>query len=71
MEIEKVFKKTGYMSIITSIVLGILGFVMFIYSKATLKIITYAIAGILIFLGILKVIGYLADKKEMNILITI
>lgn len=70
MEIEKVFKKTGYMSIITSIVLGILGFVMFIYSKATLKIITYAIAGILIFLGILKVIGYLADK-EMNILITI
>lgn len=39
MEIEKVLKKTGYTSIITSIILGILGFIMFIYSKTTLKII--------------------------------
>ncbi len=64
MEIEKVLKKTGYTSIITSIILGILGFIMFIYSKTTLKIITYAIAGMLIFLGIIKVIGYLRDKNR-------
>ncbi len=64
MEIEKVLKKTGYTSIITSIILGVLGFVMFIYSKTTLKIITYAIAGILIFVGFIKVIGYIIDKNK-------
>lgn len=64
MEIEKVLKKTGYTSVITSIVLGILGFIMFIYSKTTLKIITYAIAGLLIFVGFTKVIGYIIDKNK-------
>lgn len=64
MEIEKVLKKTGYTSIITSIILGILGLVMFIYSKTTLKIITYAIAGILILVGLIKIIGYIIDKNK-------
>ena len=43
MDIEKVLKKTGYTSIITSLVLGILGLVMFMYSEATLKIIAYVL----------------------------
>ena len=39
MEIGKVLKKTGYTSIITSIILGVLGLVMFLYAEATMKVI--------------------------------
>ncbi|MGN1329861.1 MAG: DUF308 domain-containing protein [Clostridia bacterium] len=66
MEIEKVFKKTGYTSIITSILLGILGLIMFLYADTTLKIITYILGGTLILVGIIKVIGYFSDKGSYD-----
>lgn len=64
MEIEKVLKKTGYTAVITSVILGMIGFIMFIYSKTTLKLITYAIAGLLILVGFIKIIGYIVDKNK-------
>ncbi len=66
MDIEKIFKKTGYTSIITSIILGILGLIMFLYSEATMKIITNILGIILILTGILKIIGYLKEKGEYD-----
>ena len=56
MEIGKVLKKTGYTSIITSIVLGVLGLVMFLYAEATLKIIACLLGAILIITGIVKIV---------------
>ena len=52
MEIGKVLKKTGYTSIITSIILGVLGLVMFLYSEATMKVIACVLGVILIITGI-------------------
>ena len=52
MDIEKVLKKTGYTSIITSLVLGVLGLVMFMYSEATLKIIAYVLGSIFFFINV-------------------
>lgn len=66
MEIEKVFKKTGYTSIITSILLGILGLIMFLYAETTLKIITYILGTTLILAGIIKTIGYFSDKGSYD-----
>ena len=65
--IEKVLKKTGYTSIITSLVLGILGLVMFMYSEATLKIIAYVLGAILMLTGIIKIIGYFTEKGSYDL----
>ena len=67
MDIEKVLKKTGYTSIITSLVLGILGLVMFMYSEATLKIIAYVLGAILMLTGIIKIIGYFTQKGSYDL----
>ena len=67
MDIEKVLKKTGYTSIITSLILGILGLVMFMYSEATLKIIAYVLGAILMLTGIIKIIGYFTEKGSYDL----
>ena len=67
MDIEKVLKKTRYTSIITSLVLGILGLVMFMYSEATLKIIAYVLGAILMLTGIIKIIGYFTEKGSYDL----
>ncbi len=67
MEIGKVLKKTGYTSIITSIVLGVLGLVMFLYAEATLKIIACVLGAILIITGIVKIVGYFTEKGSYDL----
>lgn len=67
MEIEKVLKKTGYTSIITSIILGVLGLVMFLYAEATIKVIACILGAILIITGIIKIIGYFTEKGSYDL----
>lgn len=62
MKFEKVIKKAGYTSIISSLVLAIIGAVMFIYSDATLKLISYVLGGLLLLTGVIKTIEYITNK---------
>lgn len=67
MDLGKIIKKTGYTSIVTSVVLAILGAVMFLYSEATLTIIAYAIGIFLLVTGVLKIISYVVQKGSYDL----
>lgn len=67
MDIKKIIKKTGYTSILTSIILAIIGLIMFMYSETTLKIIAYAIGIFLIITGIVKIITYGIQKGGQDL----
>lgn len=67
MEIGKILKKTGYTSIVTSIILGALGLVMFLYAESTLKVIACILGTILIITGAVKIIGYFTEKGSYDL----
>lgn len=67
MEMGKILKKTGYTSIVTSIILGALGLVMFLYAESTLKVIACILGTILIITGVVKIIGYFTEKGSYDL----
>lgn len=67
MDIKRIIKKSGYTSILTSIILAILGAIMFLYSETTLKIMAYAIGIFLILTGIVKIITYGIQKGSQDL----
>lgn len=59
--------KKDSMSIIASILLLILGVILISNPGGVVKFITYILGGIIIIIGITKIISYLRIKKSMNI----
>lgn len=67
MDLKKILKKAGYTSIITSIVLAIIGAVMFLYSEATIKVISYGLGAFLMVTGVVKIIDYIIQKGSYDL----
>ena len=59
---EQFFKKMGWTSIITSLGFAILGLVIAYNPNTTFQIISYALGGILIAYGVIKILEYLRIK---------
>ena len=60
---EKLMKKFFRSSIITSVVLLVLGLLLFFQSEATIVVISYVIGGILVALGVLAIIKFIQGKS--------
>lgn len=65
--IEKIFKKTGWLSILTSIIFAILGGILIWKPVETVRIISYILGTIFIVIGIAKTINYFLSKGKYEI----
>lgn len=63
---EKVLKKTGWTSVITSVIFVILGIILIAKPDVTIKIISYILGGIFIFMGLMKMVDYFASKGNYD-----
>lgn len=64
--IEKIFKKTGWASILTSVVFAILGLILAFYPGTTLKVISCILGIIFIVIGIFKLVNYFLAKGKYD-----
>lgn len=65
--IEKIFKKTGWVSILESIIFAVLGVIMIWKPEETLKTISYILGIIFIVVGIVKIINYFISKGKYDL----
>ena len=61
------FKKTGTISIITSIAFGVLGLILMINPQTVLSIIFYLIGALFLVAGALKLIAYFANRGKYDL----
>ena len=66
--IEKILKKTGWSSLITSVIFAIIGSILIAKPEGTVKIASYIIGIIFIFAGIYKIFNYLREKENTELL---
>lgn len=64
--IEKIFKKSGWISLFKSIIFVILGLILIFKPEETVQAIAYALGGIFILAGIYKIINYYLSKGKYN-----
>lgn len=64
--IEKIFKKTGWISILESIVFAIIGIILICNPEGTIKLISYTLGAIFIIIGIFKIINYASAKGKYS-----
>jgi len=64
--IEKIFKKTGWISILQSIIFAILGAIIIWKPEGTIKTISYILGIIFILIGIIKIINYFFAKGKYD-----
>ena len=64
--IEKIFKKSGWLSIIESIIFAVLGLILIWHPEETVRVISYIIGIAFIALGIYKVINYISSKGKYD-----
>ena len=64
---EQFFKKMGWTSIITSLAFTVLGIIIAYNPNTTFQVISYILGGILIAIGIFKVIGYFKSKGSYDL----
>lgn len=65
--IEKIFKKTGWISILTSIIFAVLGGILIWKPNETIKVISYILGSIFIIIGIAKTINYFLSKGKYEL----
>lgn len=63
---EEFLKKTGWTSIITSIITAIIGVVIIANPLVTMKIIAYALGAVFIVFGIIKLVSYFVAKGSYD-----
>lgn len=61
-QVRKAVKSAGIMSLIESLLLGILGVIVVLNPDATMAVISYIVGGFLIVFGVYKIINYFAVK---------
>lgn len=64
---EKFLKKTGWTSVITSIVFAVIGIILITNPESTIKVISYILGGIFIAIGIVKIISYFNTKGSSDL----
>ncbi len=64
--IEKIFKKTGWISILESIIFAILGIIVIWKPEGTVKAISYILGVIFVVVGIGKIINYFSSKGKYD-----
>ena len=64
--IKKIFKKSGWISILESVIFLILGFILICFPEGSVNFITTVLAIIFIIIGIFKVINYIASKGNSD-----
>lgn len=64
--IQKIFKKTGWISICESLVFAILGVILIWKPTETVKVISYALGIIFILIGIFKMVNYFLSKGKYD-----
>lgn len=64
--IEKIFKKSGWISIIESLIFAILGIILVCQPEGTVKVIACILGSIFILVGIYKIINYFLSKGRYN-----
>ena len=62
--LQKILKKSGYASIVESIIFAILGIVLIIKPEETVKLISYILGAGFIIVGIYKIINYIQMKGK-------
>lgn len=65
--IQKIFKKTGWISILISAIFAILGIILIWKPIETIKIISYILGTIFIVIGISKIISSITEKGKFDI----
>lgn len=65
--LEKAFKKTGFMSILTSVIFLIIGGVLIWKPEETIKISAYILGVIFIIIGICKIANYILSNGKYNL----
>ena len=68
--IEKIFKKSGLISILESLIIALLGIILIIEPEGTLKFITCSLGVIFILAGLYKIINYFLSKGKYNFYIS-
>lgn len=64
--IKKIFEKSGWISILESIIFAILGMILIANPEGTVKFISYVLGIIFIAVGIYKTCNYLASKGQYD-----
>lgn len=64
--IEKIFKKSGLISILESLIIALLGIILIIEPEGTLEFITCSLGVIFILAGLYKIINYFLSKCKYN-----
>lgn len=62
----KIMKKTGWGSLLTSIIFAILGIVLIVNPQGTLKVVAYVFGAIFMLIGIYKIISYFVAKGKYD-----
>ncbi len=63
---RKIIKKTGWGSLITSIIFALLGIVLIVNPEGTIRTVAYTLGTIFILIGIYKIINYVRNKGEYS-----
>ena len=64
--IEKIFKKSGWISILESLIIAALGVILICKPEGTVKVIACILGSIFILAGIYKIINYISSKGRYN-----
>lgn len=65
--LEKFLKKTGWSSLISSIIFAILGIILIAKPEETVKLVSYILGGIFVLIGIIRIINYVVTKGKYDI----
>lgn len=65
--IQKILKKTGYISILESIIFAVLGIILIAKPEQTVKVISYILGACFILVGIYKIINYIQMKGKNDL----
>ncbi len=60
--LQKILKKSGWISLVESVIFAIIGIVLMQNPEGTVKVITYVLGAIFILAGIYKIVEYLYEK---------
>lgn len=65
--LEKFLKKTGWSSLLSSVIFAILGIILIANPEETVKVVSYILGGIFILTGIIRIINYIVTKGRYDI----
>lgn len=64
--LEKFLKKTGWSSLLSSVVFAILGIILIVNPEGTVKLISSILGAMFIIVGLYKLVTYFANKEDSN-----